>query len=176
MEQTPCVENLAHVARWQGKLDEAIGGLEQSLQGWKKFGLGQDASQILQHPYLPELYLKKGAKRAADKHKDSLLLLLPEFNSKANLAYQSNLFLEVSDTADEHEDYAFETRLLKEGIEASLQDDRLREYSLYFQQCIGDIAHHERRLWTEGPGRFPHPNNRQWQAQRLGPHFTEFKV
>lgn len=175
-EQILCLENIAHVARWQGRDDEAIAGLEEALQKWTKLGPGQAASWIFDHSWLAGLYLKKGDPRSATRHREALLSLLPDFKSKAFPPYQAHIFLQVSDVASGYGDVELEKRLLKEGLEVSQLDDKLDDHALYFQQSLGDIARYGKRRWDVGPGRFPHPDSREWRMWRIGGNFYEARV
>ena len=176
IEQILCVEDIAHVARWQGRVDEAIAGLEEALRRWTKLGPRQVTSWILDHSWLADLYLKKGDLRAATRHREALLSLLPDFKSKGSPPYQAHIFLQVSDIAAECGDIELEKRLLKEGLEASLLDEKLDNHTLYFQQSLGDIARYGKRHWDIGPARFPHPDSREWRMKRIGSNFYEAKV
>jgi hypothetical protein len=66
--------------------------------------------------------------------------------------------------------------MVEEGLKASLSDDNLADYTLYFQQSLGDLSKKGERLWFEGPGRFPHPNSLEWRRKQLGNNFFEFRV
>lgn len=98
-EQILCVENIAHVHRWQGRTTEAIAGLEEALRRWEKVGRGQVASWIIDHSWLAALYSEKKDVETARRHKESLMSLLPQFKSKATPAYQAHVFLGLADTA-----------------------------------------------------------------------------
>jgi tetratricopeptide (TPR) repeat protein len=175
-EQILWVENIAHVARWQGRIDEAIAGLDEALRRWTRVGPGQITSWILDHSWLAGLYLKKGDLTSATRHRDALLSLLPKFRSKASPPYQAHIFLQTSDVASGYGDVQLEKRLLKEGLDASLIDDKLEGYTLYFQQSLGDIARYGKRGWDVGPGRFPHPDSREWRMRKIGSNFYEARV
>jgi hypothetical protein len=172
-EQILCLENLAHVARWQGKIAEAIEGLEEALRRWERRGPREIPSQIIQHSWLAGLYLSKGDNRSAERHKSSLLSILQEFESKAHLALQAHIFLEAADTANQYGDNQFESIMLKKGLSASLKNDKLQDYTLYFQQSLGDISSCGRRQSDYGPGRFLHPDTREWRMKRIGNNFYE---
>lgn len=139
-------------------------------------GPGQITSCILDHSWLAGLYPKKGDLTSATRHREALISLIPEFRSKASPPYQAHIFLQTSDVASGYDDVQLEKRLLKEGLDASLLDDRLDGYTLYFQQSLGDMARYGKRGWDIGPGRFPHPDSREWRMRKIGSNFYEARV
>ncbi|MDG6925019.1 MAG: tetratricopeptide repeat protein [Nitrososphaerota archaeon] len=104
-ERILCLENIAHVDRWQGRTMEAISGLEEALRRWEKVGPGQIASWIIDNSWLAALYNKKGEVETSRRHLEKLVSLLSEFESKATPAYQAHIFLGLADTAAAYGDH-----------------------------------------------------------------------
>lgn len=175
-EQILCTENLAHVARLNGDNKAAIRGLEDALGRWEKIGPDHIVDMLLMRSWLAGLYFAEGQEIQSSKHREAIMSSIPELRSKAPVALQARTFLKLSDTADLYREFDFERTLLKQGLESSQQDERLSDFTLYFQQSQGDLEAYGKRLWVDGPGRFPHPDTREWRMERIGSNFYEARV
>jgi len=127
--------------------------LRESTKLFEKVG-GHPGDQADAYGYIAEYWRTKNRdKYLFFRDKSEKLVTSPILTKRRQALHYKYL----SDCAYIHQDKNWEKRLYELGLKHSGNDTSLEDYTLWFNQCLGDLEINGERGPERGPGRYPPP-------------------